>query len=170
VVYGYFALTFVTPLIRILYPDTQIFNAASAAIVVGIMIAYGTEGNRMQHLFFLLLFLASSMLEGESLTLFSPKGREVWVEGNVYSIRWRSELKDMTLCIEAAIGGHSRGILNNCATPIGEGKFLWKISRGFVSDFGNSEERHVRLMLWPKGRPELNILSPEFTIVTPPVH
>jgi len=38
VVYGYFALTFVTPLIRVLFPDTQIFNALSAAIVVGIMI------------------------------------------------------------------------------------------------------------------------------------
>jgi phosphate transport system permease protein len=38
VVYGYFALTFVTPIIRILFPDTQIFNAASAAIVVGIMV------------------------------------------------------------------------------------------------------------------------------------
>jgi len=38
VVYGYFALTFVTPLIRTIFPDTQIFNAASAAIVVGIMI------------------------------------------------------------------------------------------------------------------------------------
>ncbi|MBP7937879.1 MAG: ABC transporter permease subunit [Phycisphaerae bacterium] len=39
VVYGYFALTFVTPhlLLRIL-PRTEIFNAASAAIVVGIMI------------------------------------------------------------------------------------------------------------------------------------
>jgi phosphate transport system permease protein len=38
VVYGYFALTFVTPLIRRVLPDTDIFNAASAAIVVGIMI------------------------------------------------------------------------------------------------------------------------------------
>ena len=38
VVYGYFALTFVTPIIRILFPDTQIFNALSAAIVVGIMV------------------------------------------------------------------------------------------------------------------------------------
>jgi len=38
VVYGYFALTFVTPILRTLFPDTQIFNAASAAIVVGIMI------------------------------------------------------------------------------------------------------------------------------------
>ncbi|NIQ03598.1 MAG: phosphate ABC transporter permease subunit PstC [Nitrospinaceae bacterium] len=38
VVYGYFALTFVTPVIRTFLPDTQIFNAASAAIVVGIMI------------------------------------------------------------------------------------------------------------------------------------
>ena len=38
VVYGYFALTFVTPLIRMVVPDTDIFNAASASIVVGIMI------------------------------------------------------------------------------------------------------------------------------------
>lgn len=38
VVYGYFALTFVTPLIRTVFPGTGIFNAASGAIVVGIMI------------------------------------------------------------------------------------------------------------------------------------
>ena len=38
VVYGYFALTFVTPLLRNVFPETNIFNAASAAIVVGIMI------------------------------------------------------------------------------------------------------------------------------------
>jgi phosphate transport system permease protein len=38
VVYGYFALTFVTPLLKSLIPATQIFNAASAGIVVGIMI------------------------------------------------------------------------------------------------------------------------------------
>lgn len=38
VVYGYFALTFVTPLLRGVFPSTNIFNAASASIVVGIMI------------------------------------------------------------------------------------------------------------------------------------
>jgi phosphate transport system permease protein len=38
VVYGYFALTFITPLIRTVFPGTDIFNAASAALVVGIMI------------------------------------------------------------------------------------------------------------------------------------
>src|SRR5690606_26179659 len=38
VVYGYFALTFVTPLLRQVWPGTQVFNAASASIVVGIMI------------------------------------------------------------------------------------------------------------------------------------
>jgi phosphate transport system permease protein len=38
VVYGYFALTFVTPLLRKLLPQTEIFNAASASIVVGIMV------------------------------------------------------------------------------------------------------------------------------------
>ena len=38
VVYGYFALTFVTPLLQKVIPETDIFNAASASIVVGIMI------------------------------------------------------------------------------------------------------------------------------------
>lgn len=38
VVYGYFALTFITPLIRSVLPQTQVFNAASGAIVVGIMV------------------------------------------------------------------------------------------------------------------------------------
>jgi phosphate transport system permease protein len=38
VVYGYFALTFITPALRQVLPQTQIFNAASASIVVGIMI------------------------------------------------------------------------------------------------------------------------------------
>ncbi len=38
VVYGYFALTFITPLLRKAYPETNIFNAASASIVVGILI------------------------------------------------------------------------------------------------------------------------------------
>ncbi|KKM10581.1 phosphate ABC transporter permease [Clostridiales bacterium PH28_bin88] len=38
VVYGYFALTFVTPILRALIPQTEIFNALSASIVMGIMI------------------------------------------------------------------------------------------------------------------------------------
>ncbi|MDD9950639.1 MAG: phosphate ABC transporter permease subunit PstC [Zetaproteobacteria bacterium] len=38
VVYGYFALTFVTPQLQQLFPAMEVFNAASAGIVVGIMI------------------------------------------------------------------------------------------------------------------------------------
>lgn len=38
VVYGYFGIVFVTPIIRDIFPATGVFNAASAAIVVGIMI------------------------------------------------------------------------------------------------------------------------------------
>ncbi len=37
VVYGYFAITFITPLLQQRIPDLPIFNALSAAIVVGIM-------------------------------------------------------------------------------------------------------------------------------------
>ena len=38
VVYGYFALTFVTPQLQRLFPDMTVFNALSAGVVMGIMI------------------------------------------------------------------------------------------------------------------------------------
>lgn len=38
VVYGYFALQFVTPILRDMFPQAQIFNVASAGIVMGFMI------------------------------------------------------------------------------------------------------------------------------------
>ncbi|MCA0982739.1 phosphate ABC transporter permease subunit PstC [Halobacillus yeomjeoni] len=38
VVYGYFALTFITPMFQAIIPDLGIFNALSAGFVVGIMI------------------------------------------------------------------------------------------------------------------------------------
>jgi phosphate transport system permease protein len=38
VVYGYFALTFITPLLQGVFPSTEIYNAAAGAIVVGIMV------------------------------------------------------------------------------------------------------------------------------------
>lgn len=38
IVYGFFALSFITPLIQRFFPDTGTFNAAAGAIVVGVMI------------------------------------------------------------------------------------------------------------------------------------
>lgn len=38
VVYGYFALTFITPLLQRVLPGTEVFNALSAGIAVGIMV------------------------------------------------------------------------------------------------------------------------------------
>ena len=38
VVYGYFALTLITPILRSVYPGADVFNAASAAIVMAVMI------------------------------------------------------------------------------------------------------------------------------------
>jgi phosphate transport system permease protein len=38
VVYGYFALTFVTPLLKLIFPTIQSFNALSASLVMGFMI------------------------------------------------------------------------------------------------------------------------------------
>ena len=38
VVYGYFALTFITPQLRIVFTEIQVFNALSGACVVGVML------------------------------------------------------------------------------------------------------------------------------------
>lgn len=38
VVYGYFGLFFITPMLRKVFPSVEVFNAASGALVVGIMI------------------------------------------------------------------------------------------------------------------------------------
>jgi len=38
VVYGYFAVTAVTPAIQLIFPSADVFNAASASVVVGIMV------------------------------------------------------------------------------------------------------------------------------------
>ena len=38
VVYGYFALTFVTPQLQVIFPDMIVFNALSAGLVMGLMI------------------------------------------------------------------------------------------------------------------------------------
>jgi len=38
VVYGYFALTFVTPLLQVVFPEMIVFNALSAGLVMGVMI------------------------------------------------------------------------------------------------------------------------------------
>jgi len=38
VVYGYFALTFVTPLLQVIFPEMIVFNALSAGLVMGVMI------------------------------------------------------------------------------------------------------------------------------------
>lgn len=38
IVYGFFALTFITPILQSILPKTQVFNALSASIAVGIMI------------------------------------------------------------------------------------------------------------------------------------
>lgn len=38
IVYGFFALNFITPILQKIFPQTQVFNALSASIAVGIMI------------------------------------------------------------------------------------------------------------------------------------
>jgi len=95
--------------------------------------------------------------------LLSPNAKTVCYEGKECEIRWVTEERG-TLCIEAAVGGHDKGILNDCATPAKRGRWLWHVPRGFVSGFGPTISREVRVALYPAEREGERIVSPPFTI------
>jgi len=95
--------------------------------------------------------------------LLSPNATTVCYEGEECEIHWVTEERG-TLCIEAAVGGHDKGILNDCATPAQRGRWLWHVPRGFVSGFGPAISREVRVALYPAEREGERIVSPPFTI------
>jgi hypothetical protein len=95
--------------------------------------------------------------------LLSPNAKTVCYEGEECEIRWVTEERGK-LCIEAAVGGHDKGILNDCATPARRGRWLWRVPRGFVSGFGPTISREVRIALYPAEREGERVVSPPFTI------
>ncbi|WP_457606911.1 hypothetical protein [Nitratifractor sp.] len=114
----------------------------------------------------LLLTLLASLLGAKDFQLLYPHNQTLCVEGSLCPILWRSDWKG-TLCIEAAIGGHDKGLLNDCQTPVGSGLYLWEIPERFVSGFGPEGSRDVRLAFYPAGHPEQMIFSPPFTVMRP---
>jgi len=88
VVYGYFALTFITPILKSVLPQTQVFNAASASIVVGIMVLIVTRS----------IFGAQTAgvdellgLVGVTRTPLTPEGK-VFIRGEYWSARADQEI------------------------------------------------------------------------------
>jgi hypothetical protein len=117
------------------------------------------------------LFLAGALALSDSLQgaeaggtiILSPGAETVCFEGEECEIRWVTEWNGQ-LCIEAAVGGHDKGILNDCATPAQRGRWLWHVPRGFVSGFGPAISREVRVALYPAERESERVVSPPFTI------
>jgi len=98
------------------------------------------------------------------LQIISPRGGEVWTEGETRRIRWRSEGIER-VGIAVAVGGKDRGHLTG-AGGIGarSGHFDWTIPGGFVTGFGVPRSDQVRVMVYDLDRPSLSRVSGPFTI------
>jgi hypothetical protein len=116
----------------------------------------------------ILMMLSCTMVwgggSGSELLISSPNSKSVWKEGKSYTIKWSTAYTGR-LCIEAAIGGHSKGILNDCKTIGSSEKYKWHIPKGFISDFGINKEEHAKIAIYPKGHWDDAVFSDEFTII-----
>jgi len=108
------------------------------------------------------LFIASVAL-GSPLRIIAPQNSTVCIEGGSCPVCWSTQFRG-AICIEGALGGHSIGILNDCATPAKAGYFDWHVPVGQVTGFGISEETCARFMIYPKDDPSQAVMSPCFTI------
>ena len=98
VVYGYFGLMFVTPLLRHFFPSVEVFNAASGAIVVGIMV----------------LPLVSSLCE-DALKAVPPSLRDA-----AYSLGSTKFEVTTKVVIPAALSGISASFILALSRAVGE--------------------------------------------------
>jgi hypothetical protein len=98
------------------------------------------------------------------LELLSPRGGEVWTEGETVRIRWESE-GVAAVGIAIAVGGKDRGHLGGGKpVDVETGSFSWTIPGGFVTDFGVRRSDRVRIMLYDVENPSCRRVSKEFSI------
>ncbi len=95
--------------------------------------------------------------------IISPKKGIAWYEGKTYAIRWKG-FNEGIVCIAVLIGGHYAGIINSCNNCVLEGKFQWKIPKGFVMGFGESKDNRVRIVIYYKDNESNYKFSDYFTI------
>ena len=103
---------------------------------------------------------------GSQLTIVTPNSSTVWEEGKSYTIKWQTSYSGL-LCIEIAIGGHSKGIVNDCKTPASKESYKVHIRKGFISDFGISKEEDAKIAIYPKGERDSTVMSDSFTLIAP---
>lgn len=113
-----------------------------------------------------LLCAAGSILYAQEpfLKLLSPRGGDLWTEGETVRIRWESRGVDEA-GIAVAVGGKDRGHVGGGEPVDAEiGCFCWTIPRGFVTGYGVTESDRVRIMLYDLHDPSRSSVSQAFTI------
>ncbi len=112
-----------------------------------------------------LIFTGIALSGSKGIEILFPRNGDILVEGQSYRISWKTGYSGM-LCIEGAIGGKDKGILNDCQTRAEQGYWDWNIPAGFVSDFGIEGTDSARINLFLKNRPGISAKSPPFTIIS----
>lgn len=95
----------------------------------------------------------------------APAPGEAWTEGSTHVIRWRNAPWD-SVSIGAAMGGKDKGHLV-LSYPAEADSLVWTIPPGFVSGFGPTESRDVRLRFEHSSNPGHFFDSEPFTIRAP---
>lgn len=73
------------------------------------------------------------------IKVLSPNGREEWVEGQTYDIKWKSKgIDKVNIAYGDLAGGHSWSIEKEY--PAETGKYSWKIPEGLVEKRSGKEE------------------------------
>jgi len=67
----------------------------------------------------ILLLISQNILAG--IVILSPKKGDVLIEGQTYTVKWKTSEHGF-MCVEGAVGGKDKGILNNCGTPAQKGR------------------------------------------------
>ncbi len=117
---------------------------------------------------FVFLFVPGKRVWASSpffIKILSPKGHEVWREGETHKISWLS-YGVKHVCVEVAVGGKDKGLIGDdaCNMDASKGYFYWTIPRGFITGFGISVAQDVKVLVFDPKKPRLKAISDEFTI------
>jgi hypothetical protein len=97
------------------------------------------------------------------LAVLRPASGDIWAEGKIYTIRWRSN-GSARVSVGLAIGGKDKGHVA-FDLPSATDSLRWQVPVGFVSGFGLQRSDHARVRIEDAGDPSHFADSPAFTIV-----
>jgi hypothetical protein len=92
-----------------------------------------------------------------------PAAGDIWTEGEIYTVRWRSN-GSARVSVGLAIGGKDKGHVA-FDLPSASDSFRWQVPVGFISGFGLQRSDDARVRIEDAGDPTQFADSPAFTIV-----